>query len=101
MIVSIPYLCPFSYFQSLLLKGVSEPEFFGDLVFKLKKIIGHDNFSAQFIKIISDFKKIDYNINVLQQSACLVVNPITAGKFALHSNCTPVGLNSDSLIVST
>ena len=34
-------------------------------------------YGAQFIKIISHYKKIGYNINVLQQTACLVVNPIT------------------------
>ena len=37
-------------------------------------------FSAQFIKIISHYKMIGYNINVLQQTACTVVNPITVGK---------------------
>ena len=46
--------------------GLSEPEFYGDLVYKLKKIVGSNNFSAQFIKIISHYKKIGYNINVLQ-----------------------------------
>ena len=46
------------------LKSLSEPEFFGDLVYKLKKIVGSNNFSAQFIKIISHYKKIGYNINV-------------------------------------
>ena len=35
-------------------------------------------FSAQFIKIISHYKKIGYNINVMQQTVCLVVSPITA-----------------------
>ena len=68
-----------------------EPEFYGDLVYKLKKIGGFDNFSAQFIKIISHYRKIGYNINVLQQTACLVVNPIMVGSFAFLFNCTPVG----------
>ena len=45
-------------------------------MYKLKKIVGSDNFSVQFIRIISHYKKIGYNINVLQQTACLVVNPI-------------------------
>ena len=45
-------------------------------MYKLKKVVGSINFSAQFIKIISHHKKIGYNINVLQQTACLVVNPI-------------------------
>ena len=39
-----------------------EPEFYGDLVYKLKKIVGSNNFSEQFIKIISHYKKIGYNI---------------------------------------
>ena len=57
--------------KSLLPQRLSM-EFYGDLVYKLKKIIGSHNFSAQFIKIISHYKKIGYNINVLQQTACLV-----------------------------
>ena len=75
--------------KSLLRQGLSEPDFYGDLVYKLKKIVGSNNFSAQFIKIISHYKKIGYNINVLQQTACLVVNPITVGNFAFLFNCTP------------
>ena len=47
------------------------------------------------------YKKIGYNINVLQQTACLVVNPITVGNFAFLFNCTPVGRTSDSMMVPT
>ena len=83
--------------KSLLRQGLSEPDFYGDLVYKLKKIVGSNNFSAQFIKIISHYKKIGYDINVLQQTACLVVNPITVGNFAFLFNCTPVGRTSDSI----
>ena len=71
------------------------------MVYKLKKIVGSNNFSAQFIKIISHYKKIGYNINVLQQTACLVVNPITVGNFAFLFNCKPVGRTSDSMMVPT
>ena len=67
----------------------------------LSKIVGSSNFSANFIKIISLYKKIGYNINVLPQTACLVVNPITVGNFAFLSNCTPVGWTSDSMKVPT
>ena len=87
--------------KCLLRQGLSEPEFYGDLVYKLKKIVGSYNFSAQFIKIISHYKKIGYNINVLQQTACLVVNPITVGNFAFLFNCMPVGQTSDSITVRT
>ena len=43
--------------KSLLRQGLSEPEFYGDLVYKLKKIFGSNICSAQFIKIISHYKK--------------------------------------------
>ena len=75
--------------------------FYGELVYKLKKIVGSNNFSAQFIKIVPHYKKIGYNINVLQQTACLVVNPITVGHFAFLFNCIPVGRTSDSITVLT
>ena len=51
-------------------------------MYKLKKIVGSNILSEQFIKIISHNKTIGYNIIVLQQTACLVVNPITVGNFA-------------------
>ena len=43
--------------KTLLCKGLLEPELYGDLVYKLKKIVGSNNFSAQFIKMISHNKK--------------------------------------------
>ena len=36
------------------------PDFYGDLVYTLKKIVGSNYFSAQFIKIISHYKKINH-----------------------------------------
>ena len=39
-------------FKSLLCQGLSEPDFYGDLVYKLKKIVGSNKFSAHLIKII-------------------------------------------------
>ena len=35
------------------------------------------DFSDQFRKIIMRYKRIDHNLNVMRQSACLVINPIT------------------------
>ena len=70
-------------------------------MYKLKKIVGSNNFPAQFIKIISHYKKIGYNINTLQQCACFVVNPITVGNSVFLFNSTPVGRTSDSMTVPT
>ena len=87
--------------KSVLRQGLLELDFYGNLLYKLKKIVGSNNFSAQFIIIISHYKKIGYNINVLQHTACLVVNPITVGNFAFLFNCMPVGRTSDSMMVPT
>ena len=43
--------------KSLLHQRRSEPDFYGDLVYKLKKTFGFNNFSAQFIRIIPIIKR--------------------------------------------
>ena len=81
--------------KTLPLQGLSEPEFYGDLVYKFRKIIGKNDFPYHFKKIIVRYKKIGYNINVMRQTVCLVVNPIKVNSFAYLFNCTTVGRTSD------
>ena len=81
--------------KTLLLQGLSEPEYYGDLVYEFRKIIGKNDFPYRFKKIIVRYKKIGYNIDVLRQTACLVVNPIKANSFAYLFNCTTLGRASD------
>ena len=82
--------------KTLLLQGLSEPEFYGDLVYKFRKIIGKNGFSYHFKKIVVRYKKkIGYNINVMRQTACLVVNPVKVNSFAYLFNCTTVGRTLD------
>ena len=68
--------------KTLLLQGLSESEFYGDLVYKFRKIIGKNDLPYHFKKIVVRYKKIGYNINVIRQTACLVVNPIKVNSFA-------------------
>ena len=63
--------------------------------------VGSTDFSDQFRKIIACYKRIGYNINIMQQSTCLVFNPITVNNFASLFNCTPVGRASDSKMAPT
>ena len=77
--------------KKLLHQGLSEPEFYGDLVYKFKQIVGSADFSDQFRKNILCYKRIGYNINIMRQSVCLEVNTITVNNFASLFNCTPVG----------
>ena len=51
--------------KTLFLEGLSEPEFYGDLVYKFRKIIGKNDFPYHFKKIIVRYKKTGYNIDVL------------------------------------
>ena len=81
--------------KTLLLQGLSEPEFYGDLVYKLRKIIGKNDFPYHFKNIIVRYKMIGYYKNVMRQTACLVVNPIKVNSFAYLFICTMVGRTSD------
>ena len=62
---------------------------------KFRKIIGKNDFPYHFKKIVVRYKKIGYSINVMRQTACLVVNPIKVNSFAYLFNCTTVGRTSD------
>ena len=81
--------------KTLLLQSLSEPEFYGDLVYKFREIIGKNDFPYHFKKIIVRYKKIGYNIDVLRQTACLVVNPLKINRFAYLLNCTTVCQTTD------
>ena len=87
--------------KSRLHQGISEPEFYGDLAYKFKKIRGMTDFSDLFRKIIMRYKRIGYNLNVMRQFACLVINPITVDGYAALFNCTPVDRASDSMMAPT
>ena len=87
--------------KTLSREGLSEPEFYGDLVYKLKKLIGRNDFSFQLRKIITRYRGIGYNLNVMRQSAYLGFNPIVVDIYAVFFNCTPVGRASDSMMAPT
>ena len=87
--------------KTLLSEGLLEPEFYGDLVYKFEKLKGINDFSFQFRKIITRYRRIGYNLNVMRQSACLVFNPIMVDNFAAFFNFTPVGRASDSMMAPT
>ena len=59
------------------------------------------DFSNQFRKIIMRYKRIGYNLNVMRQSACLVINTIKVYGYAALFNSTPVDRASNSMMVPT
>ena len=87
--------------KTLLQQGISEPEFYGDLVYKFRKIVGKSNFSEQFRKLINRYKRIGYSLDIMRQTACLVVNPIIVDGYASLFNCTTAVRASDSMTPSS
>ena len=63
--------------------------------------MGRTDFADQFRKIIIHHKLIGYDLNVMRQSACLVINQVTVNNFAALFNCTPVDRASDSMMAPT
>ena len=55
-------------------------------------------FSDHFKNVFMRYKRIGYNINVMQQSACLVINLVAVDSFSSLFSCTPVGRALDSIM---
>ena len=87
--------------KTLLQQGTSEPIFYGDLVYKFKRIVGKPNFSDQFKKIVKRYIRVRYNLDIMRQSTWLVLNPITVDSYGFLFNCTAVGQASDSMTALT
>ena len=85
--------------KTLLQQGISEPEFYGDLVYRFRKNVGKSNFSEQFRKLINCYKRIGYSLDIMRQTECLV-NPIIVDGYASLFNCTTAVQASDSMIAS-
>ena len=56
--------------EKLLLQGLSEPEFYGEMANKFRKIIDENDFPYYLTKITLQYKKIGYSMDVLRQTTC-------------------------------
>ena len=95
--------CHFTYHVSLkklMQQGICNPEFYGDLVYKFKKIIGNPNFSNLLKRIVNRFKRAGYSLDIMRQTASLVFNPIMVEGYAALFSCTAVVQASDSMTAS-
>ena len=69
-------------------------------MYRFRKIVGKSNFSEHFRKLINRYKRIGYSLDIMRQTACLVINPIIVGGCALLFNYTMVVRASDSMTAS-
>ena len=79
---------------------ICNPEFYRDLVYKFKKIIGNPNLSYLFKRILNRFKRAGYTLDIVRQTACLVLNPIMVESYAALFSCTAVVQAADSMTAS-
>ena len=70
---NIPLISKYKcYLKSFLRQGISHPEFYGDVIYKLRKILGHVHFENRLYKRINSFLKKDYDLVILQRTSRLV-----------------------------
>ena len=82
-------------------QGLLEPEFYSDFVYRFRKIVGKSNFLDQFRKLINHYKRTGYSLDIMRQTACLVVNPIIVDGYASIFNCKMAVRASDSMTASS
>ena len=86
---------------SLLKQVISEPILYGDLVYKFKRNVRKSNLRDQFKKIVKRYTRVGCYLDIMRQSACLVLNPITVYSYGFLFNCTTVDQASDSMTALT
>ena len=81
---------------ALLWQGISRPVFCGGLVCGSKELLENLN-----LKTIKSCRKVQYNIDIIWQSACLVVNSITVYSYDFLFNFPTMGQASGLMIALT
>ena len=87
--------------KTLLQQGISETYILWWFSLSIKTIVGKPDFSDQLKKIVKRYIRVGYNLDIMRQSACLVLNPITVYSYGFLFNCRTVGQASDSMMALT
>ena len=67
-------------------------------VYTLRKIVGTADYLVQFKNIVTRYKKTGYKMNILPQTACIVVIPIMFDRFASLDGGSVLRLIDGSLL---
>ena len=78
-----------------LCQNICHTDDFIEFLYEGTKQVRHSFPRNSCKKIIARYKMIAYNIDVLRQTACLVVNLIKVNNFAYLFDCTMIGRASD------
>ena len=83
--------------RSLLEQGLSELGFCGDLVCKVKMIVGRADFSGHFGEVVVSCRGVGCSVGVVRRAVCLVVGLVSVDGFAGLFNCKLSWLGPDDL----
>ena len=75
-------------FQEYVSNGISHPTFYGDLIYKLRRVKGSDNFISSGSKIVKRLRRRKYDPRIIVRSIGLVLGPSTALYRSFLDNCT-------------
>ena len=73
--------------KTLLQQGITHPEFYGDVIYRLRKMVGSDSFRDRFVKCIRRFVRKGYLRDILYRTACMVIDPLTVNHYAFLFDC--------------
>ena len=75
-------------FQEYLSKGISHPVFYGDLVYKLRRVKGTPNFISLGSKIVKRLRRRQYDPVIIKRTIGLVLGPSIALYEPFLKHCT-------------
>ena len=75
-------------FKEYLSKGISHPVFYGDLVYKLRRVKDTPNFISSGSKIVKRFRRRQYDPVIIERTIGLVLGPSTALYEPFLKHCT-------------
>ena len=73
--------------KSFLNDGISHPEYYSDVIYKMRKIKNSDRFPDLLIKNIGKFRKRGYRLDLLQRSTRMVVGHFTVDHYNFLFTC--------------
>ena len=75
-------------FQEYLSKEISHPVFYGDLVYKLRRVKDKPNFISSGSKIVKRLRRRQFDPVIIERTICLVLGPSTALYEPFLKHCT-------------
>ena len=87
--------------KTLLQQGITEPEFYRDLVYRFRGAVGGSGFSEQFGELVGRCRVIGCGQDIMRRTACLVVGPVVVGGCASFFGCATAVRASGSVAASS